>query len=404
MALPRLRKTRFQTPSLNLPPALLMFAKPLLATLLASALLAAGCAKKAPAPAAPAPIEVGVVTIAPQAVTLTRELPGRTSAFRVAEVRARVSGIVLKRLFTEGADVKEGQALYQIDPAPYQAALDSARATLARAEANATSTRLQEQRSKQLLEAKAISQQDFDNALASLQAGEADIASAKAALQTAEINLGYTSVISPVSGRIGRSQVTEGAYVQAGAATLLATVQQLDPLYVDLTQSSTEVLRLRRALAEGKLQRTDSGDARVQLLLDDGRAYAQEGALQFSDVTVDPSTSSITLRAIFPNPQGDLLPGMFVRARLAEGSAPDAILVPQFAVSRNAQGDAVALVVGAESKVESRVIQTSRSLGNQWLVSSGLAAGDQVIVENIQRIRPGVVVKPIPATNVPAVK
>jgi len=377
--------------------------------LLASALLfSAGCAKKAPPPAAPAPVEVGVITVATQPVTLTRELPGRTSAFRVAEVRARVSGIVQKRLFTEGADVREGQALYQIDPAPYQAALDSARATLARAEANAASIRLAEQRSKQLLEAKAVSQQDYDNALAGLQAAEADIAAAKAAVQSAEINLGYTSVVSPVSGRIGRSQVTEGAYVQASSATLLATVQQLDPLYVDLAQSSAEVLRLRRALAEGKLQRTDSGEARVTLLLDDGATYAQEGRLQFSDVTVDPSTSSITLRAIFPNPQGELLPGMFVRARLAEGSAPEAILVPQLAVTRNAQGDAVALVVDAESKVAQRIVKTPRAVGNQWLVSEGLAPGDQVIVENLQRIRPGALVKAapakIPATAAPAAK
>ena len=362
-----------------------------------TALLFAGCAKKAPPPAAPAPVEAGTITIATQPVTLTRELPGRTSAFRVAEVRARVSGIVQKRLFTEGADVREGQVLYQIDAAPYQAALDSARAALARAEANAASVRLSEQRTKQLIEAKAVSQQDYDNALAGLQAAEADIAAAKAAVQTAEINLGYTSVASPVSGRIGRSQVTEGAYVQAAAATLLATVQQLDPLYVDLAQSSSEVLRLRRAFAEGKLQRTDSGEARVALLLDDGAVYAQEGALQFSDVTVDPSTSSITLRAIFPNPKGELLPGMFVRARLAEGSAPDAILVPQLAITRNAQGDAVALVVGAESKAEQRVVKTPRSVGNHWLVTEGLAPGDQVIVENLQRIRPGSVVKPVAA-------
>lgn len=379
-----------------------MSAKVVLSVLVSTVLLAAGCAKKAPAPATPPPVEVGVITITTQPVTLTRELPGRTSAFRVAEVRARVSGIVLKRLFTEGADVREGWPLYQIDPAPYQAALDSARAALARAEANAASTRLHEQRSKQLLADKAISQQDYDNALAGLQAGDADVAAAKAAVQTAQINLGYTSVTSPVSGRIGRSQVTEGAYVQAGAATLMATVQQLDPLYVDLAQSSTEVLRLRRAFAEGKLQRTDSGEARVQLLLDDGRVYAEEGALQFSDVTVEPSTSSITLRAIFPNTKGELLPGMFVRARLAEGSAPDAILVPQFAVTRNAQGEAIALVVGKDSKVEPRVVQTPRAVGNQWLVSAGLAAGDQVIVENLQRVRPGSTVKPVPATNVPA--
>ncbi len=373
-----------------------MSAKAVLALLVTTLFFAAGCAKKTPPPAAPAPVEVGVLTIATQPVTLTRERPGRTFAFRVAEVRARVSGIVQKRLFNEGADVREGQPLYQIDAAPYQAALDSARAALARSEAGATTARLAEQRNKQLLDAKAVSQQDYDNALAALQAAEADIAAAKAAVQTAEINLGYTAVTSPVSGRIGRSQVTEGAYVQAGAATLLATVQQLDPLYVDLAQSSTEVLRLRRALAEGKLQRTDSGEARVQLLLDDG-TYATEGTLQFSDVTVDPSTSSITLRAIFPNPKGELLPGMFVRARLAEGSAPDAILVPQFAVTRNAQGDAVALVVGAGDKVEQRVVQTQRSVGNQWLVSEGLAPGDRVIVDNLQRVRPGTVVKPAPA-------
>jgi RND family efflux transporter, MFP subunit len=375
--------------------------KAVLVLLVLAALSLAGCAQKTPPPADPAPVEVGVITITPRPVTLTRELPGRTSAFRVAEVRARVSGIVLKRLFTEGSDVREGQPLYQIDPAPYQAALDSARAALARAEANAASARLLEQRSKQLLADKAISQQDYDNALAALQAGEADIAAAKAAVQTAEINLGYTAVTSPLSGRIGRSHVTEGAYVQAGAATLLATVQQIDPLYVDLAQSSTEVLRLRRLLAEGKLHRTDSGDARVQLLLDDGRPYGHEGSLQFSDVTVDPSTSSITLRAIFPNPEGELLPGMFVRARLAEGSAPEAILVPQFAVTRNAQGEAVALVVNAESKVESRVVKTPRTVGNQWLVSEGLAPGEQVIVENLQRIRPGSAVKPYPA-QVPA--
>ena len=374
-----------------------MSAKAALVVLVSTLLLTAGCAKKTPPPAAPAPVEVGVLTIATQPVTLTRELPGRTSAFRVAEVRARVSGIVQKRLFTEGADVREGQTLYQIDAAPYQAALDSARAALARSEANAASVRLSEQRNKQLLEAKAVSQQDYDNALAALQAAEADIAAAKAAVQTAEINLGYTAVVSPVSGRIGRSQVTEGAYVQAASATLLATVQQLDPLYVDLAQSSTEVLRLRRALAEGKLQRTDSGEARVKLLLDDGRAYANEGTLQFSDVTVDPSTSSITVRAIFPNPQGELLPGMFVRARLAEGSAPDAILVPQFAVTRNAQGDAIALVVGADNKAAQRLVQTPRAVGNQWLVSEGLAPGDRVIVDNLQRVRPGTLVKPAPA-------
>lgn len=378
-----------------------MNAKPFVFALLC-AILAPGCAKKNAATATPPTVEAGVITVTARPVTLTRELPGRSSAFRVAEVRARVSGIVQKRLFEEGSDVKAGQPLYQIDPAPYQAALDSARAALARAEAGAASDRLQEQRAKQLIGSKAISQQDYDNALAALQAAEADVAAGRAAVQSAEINFGYTSVTSPLSGRIGRSEVTEGAYVQAGAATLLATVQQLDPLYVDLTQSSTEVLRLRRALAEGKLQRNDSGAARVQLILDDGRVYGEEGSLQFSDVTVAASTNSIALRALFPNPRAELLPGMFVRARLAEGSAPDAILVPQLAVTRNQKGEAVALVVGADDKVEQRVVQTPRALGNQWLVSEGLQAGDRLIVENLQRIRPGTAVKPVPATNVPA--
>lgn len=363
------------------------------------ALLAAGCAKKTAAPVA-GPAEVGIITVEARPVTLTQELPGRTSAFRLAEVRARVSGIVLKRLFTEGSDVKEGQELYKIDPAPYQAAYDSAKATLARAEANAVYARQQNDRLKQLIDSKAISQQDYDNTHAALQAAEADVAAAKAALQTAEINLGYTSVASPVSGRIGRSEVTEGAYVQAGAATLLATVQQLDPIYVDLTQSSTEVFRLRRALADGKLQRTGTGDARVQLIIGGG-APAAEGSLQFSDVTVDPTTSSITLRAIFPNPKTELLPGLFVRARLVEGSTPDAILVPQLAITRNTKGEATALVVGEGNKVELRVLRTDRAIGNQWLIADGLKPDDQVIVQNLQRIRPGAEVKPVPATNVP---
>lgn len=375
--------------------------KPLLLVPLLAALVLAGCSKKTAAPAA-APTEVGVITVAPASVTLTQELPGRTSAFRVAEVRARVSGIVLKRHFPEGGDVKEGQLLYTIDPAPYQAALDSAKAALARAEANASVTRLQAERFKKLIEARAISQQEFDDVAAAHLATEADVAAAQAAVQTAEINIGYTRVAAPVSGRIGLSQVTEGAYVQQGAATLLATVQQLDPLYVDLTRSSTEVFRLRRALAEGKLQRAGESAAKVSLLLDDGTPYPEEGILQFSDVTVDPSTSSITLRALFPNPKNEILPGLFVRARLQEGSAPDAILIPQLAVSRNTRGEATALVVGAEGKVELRVLRTDRAVGNQWLVAEGLRAGDQVIVQNLQRIRPGAVVKPIAATNVPA--
>ena len=415
---PRIRQTsprhRNQIPFLinktpfAIPPQLPSFdsfnmpVKPLsLVPLLAVLLFAAGCSKKTAAPA-PAPAEVGFIVIAPTEISLTQELPGRTSAFRVAEVRARVSGIVLKRHFTEGGDVKEGQLLYTIDPAPYQAALDSAKAALARAEARATVSGLQAERFKKLIDARAISQQEFDDVDASHLAAMADVAAAKAAVQTASINIGYTQVIAPVSGRIGLSQVTEGAYVQQSAATLLATVQQLDPLYVDLTQSSTEVFRLRRALAEGKLQRASANAAKASLLLDDGSLYSEAGTLQFSDVTVDPSTSSITLRALFPNPKNELLPGLFVRARLQEGSTPDAILVPQLAVTRNTRGEATALVVGADNKVELRVLATDRAVGNQWLVSDGLKSGDRVIVQNLQRIRPGAVVNPVPATNVPA--
>lgn len=367
-------------------------------------LLIAGCEKKpaTPAPAAAQPVEVGIITVAARPVTLTRELPGRTSAFRIAEVRARVSGIVLKRLFTEGSDVKEGQVLYQIDPAPYQAALDSAKASVARAEATALSARLQAERSEKLVAARAVSQQEFDSSVAARQGSEAEVAAARAAVQAAEINLGYTKVTSPVAGRIGRSEVTEGAYVQQASATLLATVQQLDPLYVDLTQSSTEVLQLRRALEAGQLTRAGQGEAKVQLILDDGRVYAEPGALQFSDVSVNASTNSISLRALFPNPRGELLPGLFVRARLEEGSRADAILVPQPAVTRNAKGEATASVVGADNKVEIRVLKIDRALGNQWLIADGLKVGDQVIVENLQRIRPGAAVKPIPATTAAA--
>ncbi|MCX6956792.1 MAG: efflux RND transporter periplasmic adaptor subunit [Verrucomicrobia bacterium] len=363
-----------------------------------AALLFAGCAKQAPAPAAPPAMEVGVITVTPRAVTLTRDLPGRTSAVRVAEVRARVSGIVLKRLFTEGGEVKEGQALYQIDPAPYQAALDSARASLARAEANAVSSRLQAERSRQLLEAKAVSQQEYDNATASLKAGDAEIAVAKAAVQVAEINLGYTSVLSPISGRIGRSEVTEGAYVQQAQATLLATVQQIDQLYVDVNQSSSELLQLRQALANGELKRAATDRASVKILLEDGTEYASPGVLQFADITVNASTGSVVIRALFPNPDRTLLPGLFVRTRLEEGVNPAALLVPQQGVTRNQRGDPTAMVVGANNTAELRVLKTDRAIGSDWLVSAGLKAGDRVIVQNLQKIRPGSPLKPVPAT------
>ncbi|MEP6672801.1 MAG: efflux RND transporter periplasmic adaptor subunit [Chthoniobacter sp.] len=370
--------------------------------LLATGLIAGCKPKQAGPPGGPGgPMEVSVLTIAPAPVTLTEDLPGRISARRVAEVRARVNGIVLRRLFTEGTDVTEGQLLYEIDPAPYQAALDSALGTLARAQADATNARLKEERYKQLLTAKAISKQDYDDALASQRTFDADVLSGKAAVESARINLDYTKVTSPVAGRIGISQVTEGAYVQAANATLLVTVQQLDHVYVDVAQASSELLRLRRELASGRLKADESGNARVKLIHETGEIYPEEGTLEMSDVTVNATTNSVTVRAIFPNPRGELLPGLFVRARLEEGIRPNAILVPQLAVSRNSKGEPTTMIVGANNLVELRVLQTSRAVGNQWLVTAGLKPGDQVIVDNLQRIRPGAPVKVAAAESAP---
>jgi membrane fusion protein (multidrug efflux system) len=374
---------------------------PVSALALTVGLLLSACGKKPAGPPPGAgmmggPMEVGVLTLAPTPITLTQDLPGRTSAFRVAEVRARVNGIVLKRLFTEGSDVKEGQLLYEIDPAPYQAELDRALGALARSDANAEAARIKEARYKQLVATKAISQQELDDATASLHAFDADIIAGKAAEQAARINLGYTKVISPVSGRVGISQVTEGAYVQAGTATLLVTVQQLDPLYVDVTQSSNDLLRLKKALASGELSDLKTAQAKVELLMDDGSVYKEQGTLQFSDISVNPSTSSVTVRAIFPNPNAELLPGMFVRARLVEGRKTDALLVPQFAVSRNSKGEATAMVVGAEDKAELRVLTADRTVGNQWLITGGLKPGERVIMNNLQKLRPGAPVKAVP--------
>jgi membrane fusion protein (multidrug efflux system) len=371
--------------------------RPLAPLLLAAAALAAACERAPASPPAAAPVEVGVVTVSPSAVTLTRELPGRTSAYRIAEVRARVNGIVLKRLFEEGSDVREGQKLFVIDPTPYQAALDGARAVLARAEANLGNARLQADRYTRLIRDNAVSRQEYDNAVAALKVQEADLAAARAAEQQARIDLGYTTVTSPVSGRIGRSAVTEGAYVQAAQATLLAVVQQLDPMYVDLSQSSAEALRLRRDLDSGKLQSAGQGRAKVTLVTEDGRVYDQPGTLQFADVTVDPGTGSIALRALFPNSRGELLPGMFVRARIQEGVNPQALLVPQVGVTRDQKGNPVALVVGADRKVERRQLTTDRAVGDAWLVTGGVKAGEQVIVEGLQKVRPGAIVNPVPA-------
>jgi membrane fusion protein (multidrug efflux system) len=363
------------------------------------AVLLAACGGKGGPPAAAGPVEVGVVTITPRPVTLTRELPGRTSAYRIAEVRARVNGIILKRLFTEGSEVKEGQPLFLVDAAPYQAALDGARAVLARAEANLANARLQGERYADLVKDSAVSQQEYEIATAALKAGEADVAAARAAEQAARINLGYTAVTAPVSGRIGRAAVTEGAYLQAAQATLLATVQQLDPIYVDVTQSTAEVLRLRRDLEAGRLVAAGEGKAKVKLVTEDGREYPLAGTLQFTDVTVDPGTGSVMLRALFPNPRGELLPGMFVRARLEEGVNPQALLVPQVGVTRDQKGLPVAMVVNAEKKVERRQLVTDRAIGDAWLITEGLKAGEVVIVEGLQKVRPGALVNPVPAAS-----
>lgn len=353
-----------------------------------------GCSKPAAAPAA-APLEAHVLVIQPTAATLSQELPGRTSAYRVAEVRARINGIVQKRLFTEGADVRAGDVLYEIDPAPYQAALDSARAVLAKAQAGLAAATAQATRFKDLVASDAVSQQAYDDTVASQLAATADVAAATAAVQTAEINLGYTRVTSPITGRIGRAEVTEGAYVQQGTATLLATVQQLDPLYVDLSQSADDVLKLKQALASGRLQRSGDVGAKFTLLVGGNQTYAQPGVLEFSDVSVNPTTGTVILRGTVPNPSLDLLPGMFVRARIEEGTAADAILVPQAVVSRNAAGQATVFVVGADQKVELRTLTAPRTVGDQWLVTAGLKPGDQVILDNRQKLRPGAPVKPI---------
>ena len=365
------------------------------------ALLLAACSRKAGTTGQPAgPVEVGVVTITSRPVTLTTEVPGHVSAFRVAEVRARVNGIVLKRFFAEGSDVKQGQPLFQIDAAPYRAALDSAVAQLARAEAHLTSASLSAKRAAALLAGDAVSQQAHDDAMAELRVAEADVAAGRAAVESARINLGYTTVTAPVSGRIGRSEVTEGAYVQAAMATLLAVVQQLDPVYVDVTRSTAELFTLRRALESGRLQSAGARGANVTLITEDGREYGHPGILQFADVTVDPATGSVALRALFPNPRAELLPGMYVRARLAEGVNAQGLLVPQSGVTRDTRGQPIALVV-KDGKVEQRTLVAERAIGDSWLVTGGVHDGDLVIVEGQQKVRPGTLVTAVPV--VPAI-
>jgi membrane fusion protein (multidrug efflux system) len=367
-----------------------------LITVATAAVLLAACGQKQSAPPPQTP-EVGIVTVEPTPVPLITELPGRTSAFLVAQVRARVDGIVLRREFTEGSEVKAGQRLYKIDPAPYIAQLDSAKATLQKAEANLASVTAQANRYKVLVAANAVSKQDYDNAVAAEGQAQADVASGKAAVDTARINLGYTDVVSPVSGQVGISQVTPGAYVQASQATLMATVQQLDPMYVDLVQSSLDGLKLRREVEAGRLKTSGPNAAKVTLILEDGRTYAEQGKLQFTDVTVDQTTGSVTVRALFPNRDHVLLPGMFVRARIEEGVQEHALVVPQIGITHDQKGTPTALVVGPDNKVALRQLVTSGTYGSNWIVDSGLNPGDRVIVEGVDKVRPGMTVKAVPA-------
>jgi membrane fusion protein (multidrug efflux system) len=371
--------------------------RPLLGFALLVTVAACGAPKQA-LPPAQAP-EVSVVTVRPEPVAITVELPGRTAAYLVAQVRARVDGIVLRREFKEGADVKAGERLYKIDPAPYQAALDNAKATLAKAQANLASTTAQAERYKVLLAGNAVSHQDYDNAVAAQGQGAADVAAGNAAVETASINLGYTDVVSPISGRIGVSLVTQGAYVQASAATLLATVQQIDSIYVDVTQSSVEGLRLRQEVESGRLQLNGPNQPKVDLVLENGSRYPINGTLQFTDITVDQGTGSVTVRAIFPNPHRVLLPGMFVRARIEEGVNEHAILVPETGVTHDQKGQATALVVGPDDKVSLRALVAPRVIGGRWLVESGLEGGERVIVSGVQKVQPGGSVRPVEAQS-----
>jgi membrane fusion protein (multidrug efflux system) len=409
----------------------------LCAAFLMSGLLLASCKDPQQAPPRPVP-EVTTETVRPQSIVLTVELPGRTSAYRVAEIRPQVSGLLEKRMFTEGSDVKAGQVLYQIDAAPFKASLDNVRANLtamqkaadrARTELNAriagvsrqqatlALAKTNGQRMKELVKDRAVSVSEYDQAVTetsvaeatlreaeaqvesgrvAVAAAEAGIQQARAALETARINLDYTRITAPISGRIGRSNVTEGAIVTAYQPLALATVQQLDPMYVDVPQSTNELLRLKRRIEEGRLNENGKSQQKVKLVLEDGNQYPLEGELQFRDVTVEPSTGSVILRVVFPNPDGVLLPGMFVRAVVREGIHQQAILIPQQAVSRDTKGQPLALVVDSEDKARQRMLRLDRAIGDKWLVTSGLEAGDRVIVEGLQKVRPGALVKVVP--------
>jgi len=403
-------------------------------------LLMMSCESRQQAPPPPIP-EVAVETIQPRAIVLTTKLPGRTSAYRVAEIRPQASGLLQKRLFTEGSDVKAGQVLYQIDPAPFKAGLDSAAANLAamrkaadraradlragvaavsRQQATLALAKTNRRRIKELVKKKAVSVSDYDQAVTetsvaeatlrvvqaqveservAVAAAEAAIQQAQAALETARINLGYTQIRAPISGRIGRSNVTEGAILTAYQPLALATVQQLDPMYVDVPQSTNELLRLKRRIQEGRLNQSGKNQQKAKLILEDGREYSMAGTLQFRDVTVDPTTGTVILRIVFPNPDDTLLPGMFVRAAVQEGIHGQAILIPQQAVSRDPKGNPVTLIADGEDKVQQRMLELDRAIGDKWLVTAGLQPGDRVIVEGVQKVRPGALVKVVPPAN-----
>lgn len=358
-----------------------------------------GCEKPQAPGMAPGVPEVEVVTLKPQAIDLATELPGRTVDFRQAEIRPQVSGILQKRLFEEGQMVEAGQVLYQIDPAPYQATLSSAEASLAKAKAVLRNAQLKAKRIKELLATKAVSPQDYDDAQADELQAKAELASAEASLLSAQINLNYTQIKAPISGQIGRSSVTEGALLTANQAQGLATIRQLDPIYVDLTQSSTEMLKLKRQLQQGAL--TAVQETAVTLKLDDGNVYQHQGKLQFSEVNVDPSTGMVTIRAVFPNEHGELLPGMFVRAKVQLGVEPQGLLIPQKALIRTPKAQASVMLVNAQNQVEARIIEVSRAIDQYWLAESGIQAGDRIIVSGLQKVRPGASVKVLehPATQ-----
>lgn len=361
------------------------------------ALMLAGCGDKpaAPGAGAPPPPTVAVTTVAAAALTLTTELPGRVEASRIAQVRARTPGIVLARVFREGGDVKAGEVLFRIDPASFQATWDSAQAAVLKAEANLAQANLKLKRFKPLLDAAAVSAQEYDDAATAQKQASADLATAVAARKNAALTLGYATVTAPISGRIGRALVTEGALVGQGEATPMASIAQIDPIYVTVTQSSTELLRLRRALASGQVKSAGQGQARVTLVTEDGQTYPQTGKLLFSDIAVDESSGAISMRAEFPNPKGILLPGMYVRARLEQAVKEAAITVPQQAVLRNPEG-ATVMVVGADNKVSPRPVTADRAEGDAWIVSAGLKGGERIIVEGFQKAKPGASVNPVP--------